>query len=475
MKATLKNAANIVISITKKDGEVIFDKKKIELLNMNGYYIASPISLKVGEYLLTEFLITDDSNKILYATPIADSNKAYLVDKPLSIDFEIIKDVVLKLKPEVISVEESSPADFGYSTLSYNFVTTFNFHLSTFIYNQSDLNFELSSLKLEIKDNDKVLYSGDLEAKTNNIRLRDDASKYEITVSKEGYNSYVYNFTPDSLGYYNVSKSNGPLEVVLFKDGETSVTPIEYITVQGGTFQMGNNSGQFDESPVHTVTLSDFKVAKYEVTQSQFIEFLNDINCNEDGSFDDAEFGNVKYVVDMSADYCPITYIGGKFYFKGSDSAPTTNCPAIGISWHGANAFCKWAGGRLPHEAEWEFAAKGGNNSNGYLYVGSNDFDEVAWYYNNSNLVSHPVGLKKANELGIYDMNGNVWEWCADWYGDYPSEAQVNPIGPDSGTYRVNRGAGHRSNNGAGRVTNRHDNAPGYYQTHGVRIAKSVE
>ena len=100
---------------------------------------------------------------------------------------------------------------------------------------------------------------------------------------------------------------------------------------------------------------------------------------------------------------------------------------------------------RLPTEAEWEFACRGGNNSRGYKYSGSNNLGSVAWYDGNSGDKTHPVGTKAPNELGIYDMSGNVWEWCGDWYANYTSNSQTNPKGPQSGADRVLRGGGWRS------------------------------
>ncbi len=470
-----KEITSAIVSIVKKDGTVIYDQEEIKVKEMNKLYISNPIKLGVGDYFLTEFLLIDDSNTIIYASPKENSIRSDLVNNPLSMAFRIEKDEVFKLAPVVISVEESTPADFGYTSLDYKFISMTKFFINTFTHNNSILNFELSPSNLEIKNQDKILFSGELGAITNKIKIRNDVSEYELTVTKDGYKAYRFNFTPDSLEYYDIKKNNGPLEIVLMEDIDISTPPIEFIRVEGGTFTMGNNAGQWDEQPEHLVTVDDFQISKYEIVQSQFIEFLNDIHCNKDGRFNDPEYGNIKYIVDIKASYCPITYIGGQFYFKGSESAPTTNCPAIGVTWYGANAFCKWAGGRLPYEAEWEFAARGGNNSKNYIYAGSNNYSEVAWYYYNSGLISHPVGLKQANELGIYDMNGNVWEWCADWYSEYSSEDQINPQGPSTGIYRVNRGAGHRSNQNSCRITNRHDNAPGYYETHGIRIAKTID
>ncbi|MBP5484357.1 MAG: SUMF1/EgtB/PvdO family nonheme iron enzyme, partial [Bacteroidaceae bacterium] len=127
---------------------------------------------------------------------------------------------------------------------------------------------------------------------------------------------------------------------------------------------------------------------------------------------------------------------------------------------------------RLPTEAEWEYAARGGKQSKGYKYSGSNTPADVAWYEEKSDGKSHPVATKLPNELGLYDMSGNVWEWCQDWYGSYSSTTQSNPTGPSSGSYRVHRGGSWRNFAGDCRVSHRHFNTPsGAFINLGFRLA----
>jgi formylglycine-generating enzyme required for sulfatase activity len=191
-------------------------------------------------------------------------------------------------------------------------------------------------------------------------------------------------------------------------------TGIEMVFVQGGTFNMGGTSEQSDdchdsEKPVRDVTVDGFYIGKYPVTQAQWV----------------AVMGN------------------NPSHFKNNPSHPVEE-----VSWDDVQSFISklnsMTGGiyRLPTEAEWEFAARGGVHSRGFKYSGSNNLDEVAWYGSNSGSKTHSVGGKAGNELGIFDMSGNVWEWVADWYGVYNPSDVHNPKGPKSGSYRVRRGGG---------------------------------
>ena len=221
----------------------------------------------------------------------------------------------------------------------------------------------------------------------------------------------------------------------------------EMVYVEGGTFRMGATEEQGEdaydsEKPVHRVTLSSYLIGKHEVTQALWEAVMgSNPSCNKQGG----------------------------------------NYPVECVRWNDCQEFVKKLNARtgmkfrMPTEAEWEYAARGGNRSKGYKYAGSDDLDEVGWYGDNSEEYTHPVGRKKPNELGLYDMSGNVFEWCQDWAGDYSSEAQTNPTGPQSGGYRVLRGGSFWNFAGYCRVSYRASHDPGDGRVNfGLRLVLSL-
>ncbi len=229
--------------------------------------------------------------------------------------------------------------------------------------------------------------------------------------------------------------------------------PFLYVT--GGTFQMGTGSL---EQPVHMVTVSSFMIGKYEVTQSQYEEVM--------GPTEFYFTGDTSRPADWVSWYEAVTFCNGLSASEGLDPCYTID------------GSCDWSknGYRLPTEAEWEFAARGGMLSQGYLYSGSNTADQVAWYSANAGGTTHHVGTKAANELGIHDMSGNVSEWCWDWRDVYPSSAQVDPTGPGSGMYRVLRGGHFFSDEGSALCAYRDSMDPAVgVNVQGFRVARRTD
>ncbi|TAE61705.1 MAG: hypothetical protein EAZ89_00370 [Bacteroidetes bacterium] len=223
----------------------------------------------------------------------------------------------------------------------------------------------------------------------------------------------------------------------------------EMLLIKGGEFMMGSEEGEDSEKPIHKVKVSDFYLGKYPVTFEEY-----DAYCEAAG-------------IEKPLD---------KGWGRGKR-------PVINVSWKDATAYCEWLkaqtgqGWRLPTEAEWEYAA-GGRSQNRTKWAGTSNEKELgnyAWISDNSGSKTHPVGEKKPNALGLYDMSGNVWEWCSDWYGEYPSSEQTNPQGPPDGEYRVFRGGGWVNRAAGARVSSRgrwHPGDRGHYL--GFRLARSI-
>jgi formylglycine-generating enzyme required for sulfatase activity len=218
------------------------------------------------------------------------------------------------------------------------------------------------------------------------------------------------------------------------------------VLVQGGTFTMGRSSGpgDTDELPPHTVTLNSFYIGKYEVTQSDWITVMgtNPSYYSSDtyrpvenvNWYNALIFCNKRSILEGLT---PVYTIGGSTNPDDWGAIPT----ALNPTWDTA-IFNQTANGyRLPTEAEWEFAARGATNTPDYIYAGSNTLSAVGWYQANSNGITHPVGQLAPNGLGIYDMSGNVNEWCWDWYSNsyYEVSPVNNPTGPATSSWRMLR------------------------------------
>ena len=260
-----------------------------------------------------------------------------------------------------------------------------------------------------------VLVDGEEKGQTPLILNDVLVGSRKITLKKEGYEPYekTMTLTEDAD---NTLTATLEVEKPKFYNGAKKTYTVNGVSftmvdVEGGTFTMGATSEQGsdaenDEKPAHKVTLSNYSIGETEVTQALWKAVM--------GSNPSRFTGDLQRPVEQ-------------------------------VSWNDCQTFIKKLNQltgenfRLPTEAEWEYAARGGKSSKGYKYSGSKTLGNVAWYYDNSS-ETHAVKTKQPNELGIYDMSGNVWEWCSDWYGSYSSSAQTNPAGPSSSSFRVLRG-----------------------------------
>ena len=231
----------------------------------------------------------------------------------------------------------------------------------------------------------------------------------------------------------------------------------EMVKVNGDSFMMGSEKGDKTEKPVHEVKLSGYYIGKYEVSNYEFAAFLNSVidrvSIKGDGDLVTVDGIPVYHLKVYGDDYIKtgfkvhIGYDGEKFFVNQE----CNSFPAVLVTWEGARLYCQWAGGRLPTEAEWEFAARGGS-SESQRFSGSDDPTDVAWFSRNSRDAACPLmpdsrglnrrGGKKPNSLGLYDMSGNAAEWCLDIYEStyYQESPAENPPGPQKGIFRVIRG-----------------------------------
>ena len=251
---------------------------------------------------------------------------------------------------------------------------------------------------------------------------------YDIDITTVGGFVHHKNISTPTVVSRSAVTMLGAFEVEVASNQSFTVNGVTFnmIGVAGGTFTMGATDEQGDDAfddeiPTHRVTLSSYYIGQTEVTQALWQAVMG----------------------------------SNPSYFEGN------SLPVEKVSWNDCQEFISRLNQitgktfRLPTEAEWEYAARGGNRSQGYKYSGSNTIDDVAWYKSNSEDLTHTVATKAPNELGLYDMSGNVWEWCWDLYGEYSSSDQTNPTGPSSGDFRIYRGGSFRHEAWGCRVSGR--------------------
>ena len=271
---------------------------------------------------------------------------------------------------------------------------------------------------------------GDVDA-DGNVNISDVTALIDYLLSGNASGIVLANADCDQDGNVNISDVTTLIDYLLAGHwpGEQEFTvggvTFKMIDVEGGTFTMGftgetPDSDDENALPAHQVTLSSYSIGETEVTQALWVAVMGSNPSNYTGD---------------------------------------TSRPVESVSWNDCQAFITQLNQmtgmtfRLPTEAEWEFAARGGNMSHGYTYAGSNTLDDVAWNSNNNSAnTTQPVGQKSPNELRLYDMSGSVWEWCNDYYDVYSANAQTNPTGPTSGSDRVARGGAFFNNQGSHRV-----------------------
>ena len=292
--------------------------------------------------------------------------------------------------------------------------------------------------------------------KRNSIRRTIAAFTLVLTCSSAWAQGIIVNKTDGTQVVYKASEVESVTtfskeeETDLPKDMVMEVGEVSFtmVYVEGGVFTMGGTPEQGDdikdyENPPHSVNLNNYYIGKTEVTQELWEAVM------------------------------------GWNYAWNTESG---KLPVENVSWEECKEFVTMLRERtgkkfrLPTEAEWEYAARGGQKSENNKYSGSNNIDDVAWYVLNSDEKTHEVGGRQANELGVYDMNGNVWEWCQDYFGDYSSSTYDNPTGPKTGTYRIFRGGSYKEKAEYNRTTNRSFNKPDYrYGNIGLRVVMEAD
>jgi formylglycine-generating enzyme required for sulfatase activity len=410
------------IGVTKWSGEVKTGKYRIRIEKVNYFTKTYEVIITKGKDVEIDLFLTPKTGS-LYIETDPPQAMIRLNDKVYGFTPKVISD----LPYGQYSVTLEKP-EFTKEVRQVIINDVKPFQLQVSLYSGKDITFNSKPEGAKVYINQK--YEGDTPLKINLkfgfhlVKIRKDNLAYVKNL--EVFQSTRSNQTYDLVGY------NDPFENNM-------------VFVKGGSFIMGDSIGEGnkEEQPIHKVTLNDFYISKFEVTQAQW----------------NAIYGH------------------NPSHFKGCD-----DCPVERVSWLDAVEFISILNEltgqfyRLPTEAEWEYAAKGGQKGKGYRYAGNNNINFVSWYKVNSGAKTHPVGTLKPNELGLYDMSGNVWEWVYDWFELYTDSPKINPTGPKNGEYKIVKGGSWFGHVGGSRISTRASDDQSNRRSYiGFRLALSAE
>lgn len=358
----------------------------------------------------------------------------------------------VKIYPERVEKEYSVFTEIVYPEryeLQFADRTEKLYYDRTEIYYEHNL-LTLSGNKVTLHDLEKDFFSVDFPdrftiTKPDKLKVTVNKTTEELEYSGDNKTAFidgakVHVVYPDdkSATIYNnktETKYKGSVRTAYYSFPEENM-----IHIDGGAYLMGSAEDELNNNKPHQVKLNSFYIDKYEVTYADFKKFVE-----ETAYVTDAERDGWSYIFDKKDELAKMDNINWRFTSAGlKPTLSDYNKPVVHITWNDAKAYADWIGKRLPTEAEWEYAARGGSFSQNFGFSGSKKASDVAWYKNNSDKSPHTVGQKLKNELNVYDMSGNVKEWCSDWYDEnyYINSEDDNPIGPGVGETRVARGGG---------------------------------
>ena len=268
----LDEVTALIVTIEDADQNIIHNRTKIDLINMNGNFITLPIELKAGAYKLTEYFVVDASGNTLFAAPKTNSESAHVVGKPLPIEMILEKDKVTRIKPEILSTKDLKPEEFGYSSFSFELVEKFEFLMSVSIYNTNSFNFELASAHVKITNVNKTLYDKDINAKTTKIIVADYNEMYNVTVTKDKHEPYSKDFTAAELKVYTNKVFKVTLipirPIINIRTGSSNIIP-------GSTFDFGT-ANESSHGLTHTFTIENKGGKVLKLTGSPKIKIIGD-------------------------------------------------------------------------------------------------------------------------------------------------------------------------------------------------------